>query len=95
MNIQSAFSAGLQGYQRAADGVTEASVNISRQNLNQVANRSDSAPEVNPDQFVDASQQPVTDSLIQLKLDELHAQANANSIRTADEVLGTLIDIRV
>ncbi|WP_375056121.1 flagellar biosynthesis protein FlgE [Zobellella sp. DQSA1] len=95
MNIQSAFSAGLQGYQRAADGVTEASVNISRQNLNQVANRSDSAPEVNPDQFVDASQQPVTDSLIQLRLGEFHAQANVNSLSSTDEVLGTLIDIRI
>mgnify|MGYP001331381583 CR=1 FL=1 len=75
MNIQSAFSAGLQGYQRAADSVTEASVNISRQNINQLNNESRGNPEVNPDQFVDASKPSGTDSLVQLKQSELHAQA--------------------
>lgn len=95
MNIQSAFSAGLQGYQRAADGVTEASVNISRQHLNRVANQSDTAPEVNPDRFVDAGRKTATDSLVQLKQGELQARANVNSIRTAGDTLGTLIDIRV
>lgn len=95
MNIQSAFSAGLQGYQRAADSVTEASVNISRQNINQLNNESRVDPEVNPDQFVDASKPSGTDNLIQLQQAELHAQANVNSIKSADEMLGTLIDIRV
>lgn len=91
MNIQSAFSTGLQGYQRAADSVTEASVNISRQNINQLNNES----RVNPDQFVDASKPSATDHLVQLQQAELHAQANVNSIKSADEMLGTLIDIRV
>ena len=95
MNIQSAFSAGLQGYQRSADSVTEASLNISRQNINTLANQSSTGAEVNPDQFVDASKKSATNSLIQLQQAELHAQANVHSIKTADGMLGTLIDIRV
>ncbi|MBO1520111.1 flagellar biosynthesis protein FlgE [Oceanisphaera pacifica] len=95
MNIQSPFSAGLQGYQRAADSVTDASLNISRANVNTLANESQARPEVNPDQFVDASKKTMTDNLVQLKEAELHAQANVKSIKTADGMLGTLIDIRV
>ena len=37
----------------------------------------------------------VNESLINLKLEELNAKANTQSIKTADEVLGTLIDIKV
>lgn len=95
MNIQSPFSAGLQGYQRAADSVTDASLNISRANVNTLANESQASSEVNPDQFVDASKKSTNDSLIQLKEAELHAGANIKSISTANDMLGTLIDIRV
>ena len=95
MNIQSPFSNGIQGYQRAADSVFDASLNISRANINALSNESSTPAAVNPDQFVDASKKTVTDSLIQLKVAELHAGANAKSIQTADDMLGTLIDIRV
>ncbi|MGO1246180.1 MAG: flagellar biosynthesis protein FlgE [Oceanisphaera sp.] len=95
MNIQSPFSAGLQGYQRAADSVTDASLNISRANVNTLANESQARPEVNPDQFVDASKKTMTDNLVQLKEAESQAQANVKTIKTADDMLGTLIDIRV
>lgn len=95
MNIQSPLSNGIQGFQRAADSVTDASLNISRANTNSLVNESQVKPEVNPDQFVDAPKKTVTDSLIQLKVAELHAGANAKSIQTADDMLGTLIDIRV
>lgn len=95
MNIQSPFSSGIQGYQRAADSVFDASLNISRANTNTLTNESSTRSAVNPDQFVDASKKTVNDSLIQLKEAELHASANVRSIKTADDMLGTLIDIRV
>lgn len=38
---------------------------------------------------------PLTDDLVQLKVDEYAAKANVRSIQTADEVLGSLIDVRV
>lgn len=40
MNIQSPFSNGIQGYQRAADSVADASLNISRANVNALSNES-------------------------------------------------------
>lgn len=95
MNIPSAMANGIQGFQRAAGSVAEASLTISRANINTVANESASKPEVNPDQFVDASKKTTTDSLIQLKVAELQAQANVSTIKTAHDMLGTLIDIQV
>lgn len=68
MNIQSPFSNGIQGYQRAADSVADASLNISRANINVLSNESSTPASVNPDQFADASKKTVTDSLIQLKI---------------------------
>ncbi len=35
MELQSAYSSGLQGLQRASNGITEASVNINREAINQ------------------------------------------------------------
>lgn len=95
MNIQSPLANGIQGFQRAADSVADASLNISRANISTVANESTSKPDVNPDQFVDASKKTTTESLIQLKVAELQAQANVSSIQTAHDMLGTLIDIQV
>lgn len=101
MEIQSAFNAGLQGFQRASAGVTEATVNINRQttaNRDQVAAaetdvRQADAPEQNrPTQ----SQPPsVEQSLVQLTNESRTAEANVRSIQAADEALGTIIDVRV
>jgi hypothetical protein len=108
MEIQSAFSAGLQGLQRASSGITEATVNINRDALNQQRVRNaqdsaaDSAANSNRNELANKAQTPnvastpnVTDSLVQLKTEAVSATANARSVRTADEVLGTLIDVSV
>ncbi|ART80733.1 hypothetical protein [Oceanisphaera avium] len=95
MNIQSPFANGIQGFQRAADSVAEASLNISRPQSNAISNQSSTTASVNADQFVDATNKTLTDSLIQLKEAELYGAANAKIIRSADDMLGTLIDIRV
>ena len=105
MEIQSAFSSGLQGLQRASTGVTEATVNINRDALNQqrVRNAQDSAQDTasrndqaNKQQAPNVTATPsVTDSLVQLKTESVSAAANVRAIRTADEMLGTLIDVSV
>ena len=41
------------------------------------------------------SETNLTESLVNLKIGEVNAQASARVIETADEVLGTLIDTRV
>ncbi|HEY9042070.1 MAG TPA: excinuclease ATPase subunit [Rheinheimera sp.] len=101
MDIQSAFYSGLQGYSRASAGVTEATVNINRQTQLNRQNETEQAEAqtetAGSSQRLQAPEPPVslTDSLVQLGQEERLAQANVKSIQTADEVLGTVIDIRV
>ncbi len=102
MDIQSALSSGLQGFQRASAGVTEATVNINRETVNEQrvrnAERSaDADTAAQAAQAQQASSQPPDrlQSLVQLNTEALNAEANVRSIRTADEMLGTLIDVTV
>jgi hypothetical protein len=104
MQIQSAFGAGLQGLQRASNGISEETLNINRQttlNRQQQQQQVDAAQDQQSQ--VDATARPqqaapatdVTQSLVRLEQQELSAQANVRSLRTADEMLGSIIDIRV
>lgn len=101
MDIQSALYSGLQGFARASAGVTDATLEINRQSRANRQNETEqavaetAAPE--PQRALQNAEQPssLTNSLVQLGQEERNAQANARSIQTADEVLGTVIDIRV
>ncbi len=100
MEIKSAFSAGLQGLQRASSGMTEATVNINRDAVNQqrVRNAQDTAATnaATTTRNDLAAQTPnPTQSLVQLNTEARSAEANIRTIRTADEMLGTLIDVSV
>ncbi len=102
MELQSAFASGLQGLQRASTGITEATVNINRETTNEqrVRNAQDTA---SVEQSNQQRQAPVAEptnpaleqSLVQLATEQNYAEANVKSIKTADEVLGSVIDIRV
>ncbi|MFM4704643.1 flagellar biosynthesis protein FlgE [Aeromonas bivalvium] len=81
MQIDSAFTTGLQGYQRAEQRVDDAGTAIARATL------TPSEPQAAPVE--------ITDELINLKLGELQAGASAKVIQTASDMLGSLIDIRV
>ncbi len=97
MELQSAYNSGLQGLQRASNGITEATVNINREAINQQralnaqqSNAATQQPEpVQPQPKTPALEQ----SLVQLTTESLYAEANVRSIKTADEMLGTLIDV--
>lgn len=102
MELQSAFASGLQGLQRASYGITEASVNINRETTNQqrLQNAQDTAAaEQAAQQRRPVASEPATpaleQSLVQLTSEKLNAEANVRSVQTADEVLGSVIDIRV
>ncbi|HSG50934.1 MAG TPA: excinuclease ATPase subunit [Rheinheimera sp.] len=101
MDIQSALYSGVQGFQRASAGVTEATVNINRQAEANRQNETEQAvaqtAATERQASLQTSEQPpsLSSSLVQLGQEERNAQANAKSIQTADEVLGTVIDIRV
>jgi hypothetical protein len=91
MDIGSSFSSGLQGYQQASEQITQETQNINRQTL----------AEPSPDQQSQAAEQPapppqsLASSVVNLTSQLGNAQANVRSIETADEVLGSVIDIRV
>jgi len=101
MDIQSALYSGVQGFQRASAGVTEATVNINRQAEANRQNETEQAvaqtAATERQASLQTTEQPpsLSNSLVQLGQEERNAQANAKSIQTADEVLGTVIDIRV
>lgn len=100
MQIQSAFNAGMQGLQRASAGITEETVNINRQTqLNRqqeqdLAVQAETQARTTPSSAA-APGQDVTQSLVRLEQQQLQAQANVRSLRTADEMLGSIIDVRV
>ena len=98
MELQSAYNSGLQGFQRASNGITEATVNINREAINQQralnaqqANAAAQQPE--PVQQPQPKTPALEQSLVQLTTESVYAEANVRSIKTADEVLGTLIDV--
>jgi hypothetical protein len=101
MDIQSALSSGVQGFQRASAGVTDATIEINRQTRANQQNETEQAVSQASASEQQRSLQNTerspsqTNSLVQLGQEERNAQANARSIQTADEVLGTVIDIRV
>lgn len=99
MEIQSAFNAGLQGFQRASAGVTEATVDINRQtNANQQqtnAAEAEMRQAQTPAQASERQVPSVAQSLVQLTSEARNAEANARSMQAADEALGTIIDVRV
>ena len=100
MQIQSAFSAGMQGLQRASAGVTEETININlqtQQNRQQEQDlRVQDRTETTPTQtHATTPKRDLTQYLVRLEQQELQAQANVRSLRTADEMLGSIIDVRV
>ncbi|MCE0557357.1 hypothetical protein [Motilimonas sp. E26] len=100
MNIQSAFNIGVEGFQRAQQQVTESASNIARQAVDS-ANVS-ASPEVVQDGQTsatllpaDRTQQSVVTELVNLTVAEHQAKASAKTISAADEMIGSIIDIKV
>lgn len=110
MEIQSAFASGMQGIQRAANGIADASSAINQQTLNrQTLNRENierqtaetqvqNIENTQPAQRALATEQvspSVNQSLVQLTEQSRNAETNVRSVQTADQMLGSIIDVRV
>ncbi|MCB5227264.1 hypothetical protein JAO78_010610 [Alishewanella sp. 16-MA] len=98
MQIQSAYAAGMQGLQRASAGITEETVNINRQTQQNRIQEQDVAAQNNREATAATASEPVQDttqSIVKMEQQQVAAQANVRSLRTADEMLGSIIDIRV
>ena len=85
MEINSAFSSGLYGLNQASQQITESSEKIANQPVNSENTEKNSSYD----------SQPVTAELINMKLAEIQAQASAKVITTADEMVGSVIDVSV
>jgi len=82
MQIGNALNIGVQGFQEAQSRLSQAAQDIASQSVQ------DSSVE-----GVDTND--LTTSLVDLKVAEIDAKANAKTIQTASDVLGTLLDIEV
>ena len=82
MDVNSALNTGLQGFQEAQSRISEAAQDIASQQVTDATKDS-----------VDTKD--LTESLVDLKSAENDAKANANVVKTASDVLGTIIDINV
>lgn len=101
MEIQSAFSAGLQGFQNATERANDAAKSIvsetiasdtvySAENFSQGQEVNDNIIDQNT---VSGDLSDLNQEIVELKVAEFQAKASAEVIQTADEVLGTLIDV--
>ena len=102
MPIGSVFNSGVEGFNRASQGIEKASAEINRASIEQQDDsqlaQQRQLTAARPEEAVTAPvSQParIDDTLVNLKVEEFNAKANMQSIQTADDVLGTLVDIKV
>jgi len=102
MEIQSAFNSGLQGLQNARATADQAATDIVANTTVQAekdseqVNSEGSNTEVNTDINQTSSRNNVPDlnqSIVNLKVAEFQAKASTEVIRSADDSLGTLLDV--
>ncbi|MGL1958075.1 MAG: hypothetical protein OCD00_12250 [Colwellia sp.] len=108
MEIQSAFNSGVQGFQKATEEANRAAENIvastaKRSNENVTAETqlaSDAsgnlASSISSNVASDTTINKVPDlnqSIVDLKVAEFQAKASTQVIKSADESLGTLLDV--
>ncbi len=94
--VPSAFNSGLNGIKKAEKGVEEAALQISRLNTEQ--DQVQGAKAENKEQLAAEQNRPqpsLTEEAVNLVVNEHLAKANTKSIKTADDMIGTLIDTKV
>ncbi len=96
MEIQSAFNSGVQGLQKANEEVTESAREIARETLASEQNEPPSSSSTTSSlKAAETATSGLTDAIVNLKVAEVQARASTDVIKTADENLGTLLDVRV
>lgn len=89
MEIQSAFNSGVQGLQRSTEAADQAAADIvAGSNVAREADAVNQAPADKEQKVPDLNQ-----SIVDLKVAEHQAKASIEVIKTADDSLGTLLDV--
>ncbi|XPF93335.1 hypothetical protein ACM9HF_15070 [Colwellia sp. RE-S-Sl-9] len=98
MEIQSAFNSGIQGFQKATEDASQAASDIVSSTILDQQAATENQQAIQPSSQINSQQstQPnLTESVVNLKVAEHQAKGSAEVIKTADEALGTLLDVRV
>lgn len=99
MDIQSSFNSGIEGFQNARSTADKAAADIASNTLSTSENSAGQNinSEVNTDVVNQAAQAEslpnLNQSIVNLKVAEFQAKASSEVIQSADESLGTLIDV--
>lgn len=91
MEIQSAFNSGVQGLQRATEAAEQAAADIAVERKVSQEAETEAASQASSD-----SAQKIPDlnqSIVDLKVADYQAKASTEVIKTADDNLGTLLDV--
>jgi flagellar hook protein FlgE len=88
MEIQSAFNSGVQGFNGATQQAQSAAENIVDATVVTQSSESSSEELASSQSIPNLNQE-----LVNLKVAEYQAKASAEVIKTADEALGTLLDV--
>lgn len=96
MEIKSAFNSGVQGFQDAQQQANEAALAIASETVYSADNPSQGQAVNDANEAENTSAGDLSDlnqEIVELKVAEYQAKASANVIETADEALGTLLDV--
>lgn len=107
MEIHSAFNAGVQGFQKATEEAYKAADNIATsvgitpetygigQKNNGLGTNDSAATAATLNSQNNTPSVNLTQSIVDLRVAEFQAKASADVIQSADDNLGTLLDVRV
>lgn len=97
MEIQSAFNSGVQGFQKATEEANQAAANIVANTVySEDVNEKTELETSGVNTSSASSEQDIPDlnqSIVDLKVAEFQAKASTQVIKSADESLGTLLDV--
>lgn len=95
MDVRSAFNSGLAGFQDASAQLSNASSRIAHAGIAEKSLTGDQQTLEISSPLADRAPISITTELINMKIAELQAKSSAKVITTANDMLGTLIDVSV
>jgi flagellar hook protein FlgE len=94
-SIPSALQSGLEGVKKAEVGLAETAQNIANLNVEQPTQAISTQERPNPIETNNTSRTDLSTEAVNLVVNEYLAKSNIKVIKTADEMMGTLIDTKV
>ncbi|WP_286234315.1 hypothetical protein [Thalassotalea sediminis] len=98
MNINSAFNSGVEGFQKATETANQAAADIARSvgyNPEEPTIGQQENDNIGEQNNASGDLADLNKSIVETRVAEYQAKASANVIKTADENLGTLLDVSV